>query len=287
MIKETFYLSDDKTVRLDCYLYEIYEAMPYRATRPAVVVCPGGGYHSLSPREADPVALGYSAAGFNTFVLYYSIKGKAAYPNSLIDLCKAMKLIRENAENWGIIKDQIAVCGFSAGGHLAASLGVHWNDGYIKDKSGCYNGENKPNALILGYPVISTSYMENSSVCLDRLVGENDKDWVYKELNLQTCVNSNTPATFLFHTFRDQIVPVRDSLEFASALEKADIPFELHIYPNGPHGLSLSTPDVCENGGDKDVASWFELSINWLKRLFYNSEEAKAPVLRAKYSSKL
>ena len=286
MIKETFYLSDDKTVRLDCYLYEIYEAMPYRATRPAVVVCPGGGYTNCSCREADPIALGYFAAGFNSFVLYYSLKEKADYPRPLTDLSAAMKLIRENAEKWGIIKDQIAVCGFSAGGHLAASLGVHWNDDYIKDKTNCMGGENKPDALILGYPVISTSYMENVGA-LERIVGNNDKEWAYKQLNLHTCVSSDTPPTFLFHTFRDKAVPVGDSLQFALALEKNNIPFEMHIYPNGPHGLSLSTPDVCENGGDKDVAGWFQLSINWLRRLFYNSEEAKAPVNRAKYSSKL
>lgn len=132
MIKETFYFSEDKTIRLDCYLYESYAAMPYRATRPAVLVCPGGAYNGCSPREADPIAFGYLAAGFHTFVLYYSLKEKADYPRPLTDLCKAMKLIRENADKWGVIKDQIAVCGFSAGGHLAASLGVHWNDYYIK-----------------------------------------------------------------------------------------------------------------------------------------------------------
>ena len=197
-----------------------------------------------------------------------------------------MKLIRQNAANWGIIENQIAVCGFSAGGHLAASLGVHWNDDYIKEQTACLNGENKPDALILGYPVISTSWMENSG-SLDRIVGQNDKEWAYKELNLHTCVNKDTPPTFLFHTFSDQGVPVNDSLNFASALTQNNIPFEMHIYPNGPHGLSLATADVCENGGDKDVAGWFELSINWLRRLFYNSEEANSPIKRAKYSSKL
>ena len=148
------------------------------------------------------------------------------------------------------------------------------------------SGENKPNALILGYPVISSSWMENSG-SLDRITGTNDKEWAYKELNLHTCVNSDTPPTFLFHTFRDQAVPVGDSLKFATALEANDIPFEMHIYPNGVHGLSLSNPDVCEDGGDESAAGWFKLSVDWLKRLFYNSEEANAPIKRAKYSSKL
>ena len=286
MIKKTFYLSEDKTVRLECYLYEPCETIPYRKARPAVVVCPGGGYRICSEREADPVAMGFLAQGFNAFVLHYSLGEKADYPRPLTDLCGALKLIRENAESWGVIKDQIAICGFSAGGHLAASLGVHWNDDYIKEKASCLSEENKPNALILGYPVISTSWMENSG-SLNRIIGKNDKDWAYKELNLHTCVNSDTPPTFLFHTFRDQSVPVADSLKFAGALEQNNIPFELHIYPNGPHGLSLSTADVCEDGGDKDVAGWFMLSVNWLRRLFYNSEKANSSIIRAKYSSKL
>lgn len=287
MIKETFYFSEDKTVRLDCYLHEAFpSSMPYRTTRPAVLVCPGGAYNVCSPREADPIAFGYLAAGFHTFVLYYSLKEKADYPRPLTELCKAMKLIRENAEKWGVIKDKIAVCGFSAGGHLAASLGVHWNDDYIKEKTDCLNGENKPNALILGYPVISSSWMENSGSIV-RITGNNDKEWAYRELNLHACVSSDTPPTFLFHTFRDKCVPVGDSLKFACALEQNNIPFEMHIYPNGPHGLSLSNPDVCEDGGDLDAAGWFKMSIDWLKRLFYNSEEANEPVQKAKYSSKL
>ena len=130
------------------------EQMPRVVKRPAVIVCPGGGYCALSAREADPVAYQFLAAEFNTFVLYYSLNEHAVFPNSLLDLCAAMKLIRENAEEFGVIEDQLAVLGFSAGGHLTGSLGVHWNNPEIMERSGCKNGENKPNALILIYPVI-------------------------------------------------------------------------------------------------------------------------------------
>lgn len=269
------------------YCHTAYpSAMPNILKRPAVIVCPGGGYTSCCPREGDPVAYQFLAADYHTFVLYYSIREHAQFPNSLLDLCAAMKLIRENAEEFGVIEDQIAVCGFSAGGHLTASLGVYWNDPEIMEKSGCCNGENKPNALILAYPVISTSWMENNSG-LDRLVGENDREIMRKKLNLHTAVTKDTPQTFLCHTFRDQVVPVEDSLKFASALIEADVPCELHIFPYGLHGMSLGTPQSAGTvGADKSFAQWPGLAINWLNRLFENPEEANAPVEKAKYSSK-
>lgn len=265
-------------------------AMPNVLKRPAVIVCPGGGYGSCSPREADPVAFQFMAEGYHTFVLYYSLGEHAVFPNSLLDLCAAMKLIRENAENFGVIEDKIAVCGFSAGGHLAASLGVYWNDPEIMERSGCFNGENKPNALILAYPVISTSWMENNDA-LDRLIGDNDRETTYKKLNLHTAVTADTPQCFLCHTVRDQAVPVEDSMKFASALIAAGVPCELHLFPNGCHGLSLATPQVCApdafpNGGDKSFAQWMKLALNWLQRQFENPEEATAPIEKAKYSSK-
>ena len=254
--------------------------------RPAVLICPGGGYTSCCPREGDPVAYQFLAADYHTFVLYYSINEHAVFPNSLLDLCAAMKLIRENADEFGVIEDQIAVIGFSAGGHLTASLGVYWNDPEIMERSGCLNGENKPNAQLLIYPVISTSWMENNNG-FDRLVGENDRESVYKKLNLHTAVTKNTPQTFLCHTFRDQIVPVEESLNFAYALVEAGVPCELHIFPNGPHGLSLGTPKSAGAiGADKSFAQWPNLAINWLNRLFENPEEANAPLNKAKYSSK-
>ncbi len=284
---EKFYLSEDKSITLDCFLYTSCESMPSLNKRPAVVVCPGGGYNMCSDREADPIAMSYSAAGYHTFILRYSIGEAAAYPNSLIDLCHAMKLIRDHAEEWGVQKDKVAVCGFSAGGHLAASLGVHWTEERIQAAAGCTAEEIRPNALILVYPVISTSWMENSSNHLDRIIGDGDREQTYKDLNLHTCVNKDTPHSFIAHTFRDRTVPVTDSLKFAAALDEAKIPFELHIWPNGDHGMSLGTDLTPGCGIDPSFAQWFSLSADWLKRLFGNPEEANAEVLKAKYSSKL
>ena len=286
MKHKKIFLSEDKSITLDCYLYEISHEIPYRSERPAVLVCPGGGYNICSDREADPIAFGYSAAGFHTFILRYSLKEKATYPSPLIDLCHAMKTVRDNAEEWGVKKDQIAVCGFSAGGHLTASLGVHWNEEKIQNLSGVTAEDIKPNALILSYPVISSSWMENTNN-LSRIIGNGDFDSTYKDINLHTCVGEHTPPSFIWHTFRDGCVPVRDSLKFAYALEENNIPFELHIWPNGAHGLSLANSDVCQKGGDRDSEQWFDLSVKWLKRLFYNTEEANSEVKKAKYSRKM
>lgn len=283
---EKIYLSEDKTVTLDCCLYQATAELPARVKREAVIVCPGGGYSVCSEREADPIAMGYSAAGFHTFVLRYSLGEAAAWPNSLIDLCRAVKLVRERAEEWGVIPDKIAVCGFSAGGHLAASLGVHWTEEEIHTLSGCTAEQIKPNALILAYPVISTSWMENSGQ-LDRIIGKGDREKTYKDLNLHTCVSPSTPPSFVCHIFRDRSVPVTDSVKFAAALDQNNVPFELHIWPNGGHGMSLGTEETCAGWSDSSFAQWFSLSVDWLKRLFQNTEEANAPVLKAEYSSKL
>ncbi len=286
MICEKFVFNEAKNVYLVRYGFEKYEAsMPNVLKRPAVLICPGGAYTNCSPREADPVALQFMAAGYHAFVLYYSLKEDAVYPNPLLDACAAMKLIRDNAEDWGVIEDQIAVCGFSAGGHVAASLGVYWNDPEIMERSGCKNGENKPNALILGYPVISTSWMENGNH-LPRLIGDNDWDSTYKKLNLQTGVGKHTPPAFVFHTARDAGVPAKDSIYFATALLDAGVPCELHIFPNGGHGLSLGTPQVNVYGGDKSFAQWVDLCVSWLDRLFQNPEESATPMPKDPYCSR-
>ncbi len=284
MKNEVFYLNEEKTVKLQAYLFDKYPEMPYRDKRPCVIICPGGGYNFCSEREADPVAMAFAGKGYNTFVLYYSVGEYAAFPHPLCELSRTVKFIRENAEDFGIIEDQIAVCGFSAGGHLAASLGVHWNNPEIQKLSGCKGEENKPNALILVYPVISSSWpRETGEKVAPHIVGDDDYDKVHKMFNLQNCVTNKTSSAFICHTFRDNTVPVEDSIKFADALAKNNVPFELHIFPNGGHGLSLANSQVCSNGGDAHFAKWFELCAEWLERLFTNPEEANAPVNRAPY----
>lgn len=285
MIFESYPIREN--ARLVRYGYSYTEEIPYHAKRPAVVVCPGGGYWWCSEREADPVAMQFLSEGYHVFVLYYSCRENAVFPNPLLDLSAAMKFIRDNADSFGVISEKIAVCGFSAGGHLAASLGVYWNDPEIVEKSGCFNGENRPDALILGYPVISTSWIENdgSLARIVGMIGGERMEEIRKKMNLHTAVTAACPQSFICHTVRDNTVPVEDSLKFASALIAAGVPCELHIFPNGGHGLSLSNGQVCEDGGDESFAQWVDLCKKWLRRKWTRPEEAAMKVEKAFCSS--
>lgn len=236
--------------------------------RTSVLICPGGGYHFTSDREAEPVALRLLTAGFNVFVLRYRV-APARHPKPLLDVSRAVWMIRENAEEWHVDPDRIAVCGFSAGGHLAASLGVFWNAADIREAIGMPDGMNRPNALILAYPVITSGeYAHRGS--FQNLLGEDASEEQLKEMSLELQAGSQTPPAFLWHTFNDSVVPVENSLFFAQALRQHDVPFELHIFPDGPHGLSLCDEETgAKNTSmiNPHAANWVPLCVEWLKSL--------------------
>lgn len=236
--------------------------------RAAVLICPGGGYSFTSEREAEPIALKFNAAGFHAFVLYYSVFPRL-HPQPLIDLSRSICIIRDNAEVWNVYTEKIAVCGFSAGGHLAASLGVHWDKPYLKNLPGIKIEKNFPNALILCYPVITSGEFAHRG-SFENLLGNNASEGLLYEMSLENQVSKSTPPAFIWHTFEDSIVPLENSLLFAKKMREVGIPFELHVYPKGPHGLSLATAET-ENdsiGSDSHVATWFNLCVEWLKELF-------------------
>ncbi|MCM0649344.1 alpha/beta hydrolase [Clostridium swellfunianum] len=236
--------------------------------RAAVLVCPGGGYRITSDREAEQIAIQFNAAGFHAFVVYYSCAPRK-HPQPLMDVSRAMCIIRENAEEWNVDVDKIAVCGFSAGGHLAASLGVHWEKSYLLENPGIKQGLNKPNALILSYPVISSGELAHRDSFVNLLGVEADSNLLY-EMSLEHHVKMSTSPTFIWHTVEDKTVPVENTILFAQALCKNKVPFELHIYPKGPHGLSLATAETQtkEKEINLHVATWMNLCIQWLDELF-------------------
>jgi acetyl esterase/lipase len=246
------------------------EINPHQKNK-AILICPGGGYEFVSDREGEPVALAFIALGFNVFVLTYGVAPEARHPQPLLDVSRAMCIIRENAEKWHTDAEKIAVCGFSAGGHLAASLGVFWDAKYIQDLLKIPSGFNKPNALILCYPVITSEKDISHRGSFYNLMGDNQSEDVYESMSLEKHISSKTPPAFIWHTFEDDLVPVENSLIFAQNLGKSSIPFELHIFQQGGHGLSLANPRTgnCDALVNDQVSKWFDLCVYWLENNAY------------------
>ena len=250
--------------------------------RPAVIVCPGGGYMGTSDREAEPIALRFLAHGFHAFVLRYSVQ--TLFPAPMLELAQAVKLIRENAKDWLVDPDQIAVCGFSAGGHLAASLGVFWDKTFITEPLGARAEQIRPNALLLCYAVIELEVISNRPFTRDP-AGQpvfDDQDVITKLLGgprpsqalrdqyrLDLQVSPATPPTFLWHTADDAVVPAQNALRLAAALARHKVPYELHIFETGVHGLALADAVTAVPGQPSFISPdnqiWVDLGLKWLK----------------------
>ena len=236
--------------------------------RPLVLLCPGGGYEFTSDREAEILALQFVAMGYHAAVLRYSV-APAVFPAALMELATAVKIIKEHAEEWNIVPDKIFVEGCSAGGHLAASLGVFWNDRElaIADRIGTTLEMIKPAGMILCYPVITSGeYAHRGS--FDALLKDlDDEDRLLEKVSLEKQVNADTPETFIWHTFTDGLVPVENSLMFVTALRAAGINTEFHMYPVGGHGLSTArefTRTPMWNEVQPECQNWLEMARTWL-----------------------
>ena len=246
------------------------------APRPAVIICPGGGYTDLCPREAEPIARKYLAAGCNAFVLHYSIGDNAANYNPLIEVAMAIKYVREHAEAHHTDPNRIFTCGFSSGGHLAGSAGVLWNHTAVRQALGideglAPEGINRPNGMILCYPVITSAPCGHQN-SFKRLCGKKDPSAEEAaEFSLELHVNETTPPAFIWHTCADRGVRVQNSLFLANAMLEKGIHPELHLFPEGEHGLGLGSVETA--GGHPHlvvphVTPWIDLSIAWIKDMF-------------------
>lgn len=251
------------------YIHDNSPEIDTERKRPAILVLPGGGYGGVSDRESEPVAVKFFSAGFNVFVLKYEVAPAVCHPQPLYDATRAMWIIRENAEEWFVSTDHIAICGFSAGGHLAASLGVFWEEEYLAKNIGMPKGMNKPDAMILNYPVISSGEHAHRG-SFQNLLGLDASDELLERMSIEKQVNQSTPPAFIWHTFDDTCVPVENSLLMASSMRKNNIPFELHIFDKGSHGLSLCNYETSKTSElvDEHVGRWTDLCIEWLKRQF-------------------
>ncbi len=244
--------------------------------RPAMVIFPGGGYAFTSDREAEPIASAYFAAGYNTFTVRYICGEKAKINNPLYDAAAAIAHVRTNAEKYCIDPDRIAVIGFSAGGHLAGYISTSWHRQEIADKLGIDNQLCKPNAAVLCYPVI-TNNVPTHKDSFDNLLGADRSLELENSANLDMLVDEHTCPCFIWHTATDTCVPVANSLAMAKALTDKGIRCELHIFPEGPHGLGRATaeaaPDYDIDGYHLPyVARWTEWSLTWLEQTFYGAK---------------
>ncbi len=211
--------------------------------RPAVIVVPGGGYAHVSRREAVPVASEFFAKGYQVFVLQYlTCNDDVRYPEQLIELGAAVDYVKKHADEFNVNADEVFAIGFSAGGHLVGNLSVEYQD--IPAKAGV-EMDCKPTAVGLCYPVISqkTAYKGSHENLLNGYTDE-AKEELLKTLNLDQAVSELTPPAFIWTTKEDNVVPSENSLLFALAMARHDRPYELHVYPNGTHGLSTGCREV-------------------------------------------
>lgn len=225
-------------------------------SKSAVIIFPGGGYTMRAAHEGEGYAKWFRSIGITSFVVDYRV-APYKHPAQISDAMRAVKYVRHSADKYGIDKNKIAVMGSSAGGHLAGSVSVHYDKDMYKhtddiDKENC-----RPDASILCYPVIDMfEYRHDGS--RQNLIGERASYKDKELMSLYNHVTEDTPQTFIWHTASDQTVPVENSLMYAQALSKAQVPFELHVYPIGHHGLGCAEELP-------HVAQWLTSLDNWLK----------------------
>ena len=242
---------------LEGYILDCELTFGQDTNRPAVLICPGGGYLYCSPREAEPVALRYAAAGFHAFILRYSTEDRAGGNAPLAEVDWALGLIRENASQWNIDPEKIAVCGFSAGGHLALMSGVM--------------GQQKPNAMILIYPAAKIPNIPGANFMLQILKGDqNVTDEDAAHYDLLPKIDASAPPVFLAATAEDMITRF-GALPIAQKYSDVGRNYELHIFQYGPHGYSLGDVTSAEGSSrmmDSAFAQWHSMSVQWLLRTF-------------------
>lgn len=267
--------------------------------RPAILICPGGGYFSCSDREAEPIALEFAAKGYHAFVLHYTtyndgemglpdlsgslpIKQDRTYPKQLRDLGQAMLKIKEQATNWKVDPDQIILCGFSAGGHNVALYATNWNKPLLVDYFQVDPKQLQPRAVILGYALTDYVFLEADLAAKNNpmdvsfmhasntaFLGTEKPTQVQLEAVSPTQqVDAQTPPMFIWCTATDPLVSPQHSLKMATALAEKNIPFELHIFSDGPHGLSLATAATSQAKTQiyPEVATWTTSCQAWLEK---------------------
>jgi acetyl esterase/lipase len=237
-------------------IYTVPAPSPWKVTT-GVVVCPGGGYVNLAmDHEGQQVAQWLKGHGISAFVLKYRLGPKYHHPVELGDAQRAIRYVRLHASEYGIAPNRIGIWGFSAGGHLASSAGTHFDAGKADDADAIERQSSRPDFMILAYPVITFAEPHLHRGSRNALLGPDPEPALVELLSNEKQVTKNTPPTFLFHTTDDSVVPVENSLMFYSALRKAGVPAEIHIYLSGPHGVGLAQADPVLGSWPMRLADW-------------------------------
>lgn len=238
----------------------LYRPAEGAANGTAIVVCPGGGYaHLAMDHEGKQIAEWFNSMGVTAFVLQYRHNGSGhQHPVPMMDGQRAMRTVRARAAEWGIDPAKIGVIGFSAGGHLASTLGTHFDAGKPNTADPIKRAGSRPDFMILCYPVISMTARYTHAGSRENLLGKLPGSNLARKMSNELQVTSRTPPTFIWSTDADDVVPVENSVAFYQAMKRAGVPGELHVFQNGPHGLGLAR-DV------PGTAAWPDLCRNWLE----------------------
>lgn len=298
MTTENIRLYENRTdVTLTTYILDDSREMLNGRKRPAILICPGGAYVFCSDREAEPVALRFAAMGYHAFVLRYSVYNKGVmvdprgelfvdedskYPNAMCDLAAAMLCIRDHSESWLVDTDRIFLSGYSAGAHNSAMYCTHWNSGLLRERFHRPAEDFRPAGAVLGYGYYDWGLLREASAQDDmaRMMGEGvDMAYFgtkhpsaeqYEMASPALSVTADTPPIFLWTTCGDRTLPSEQSMIMGCALAKAGVPYELHIFESGDHGLALADQATAGNPEqlNSDVANWVPLAQRWLTRHF-------------------
>lgn len=224
---------------------------------PCMIICPGGGYRRRAEHEGRPVAEWLNSIGISAFVLHYRV-APYQYPCAWLDGKRAVRLVRNFAKSYNIIRNRVGILGFSAGGHLASMVGTQYDNGNPDDGDQVERQSSRPDLMVLAYPVITFGEYRHAG-SLTCLLGDNPEQELIIRLSSESQVTSDTPPAFLWHTADDAGVPVENSLLFAASLSRNKVPFELHIYEQGRHGLGLAEEVP-------NIKSWTKLCEQWLRK---------------------
>lgn len=274
MVHERIYLKehfdflgeDGRNPYIDTYLpYNLKEMHREDRKRPCMVVCPDGGYGMCSEREAEPIALKFLEDGYNVFVVYYSV-APHRFPNQLREVAATLELIHKNSDHWHCNTEKIGIIGFSAGGHLAAHYSTMYD---CKEVREAFHDSKPVHASVLSYPVISADREFAHIGSFKNLLGHEPNEQETEYFSCNKNVKETTPPAFIWHTAEDSCVPVKNSLVYAEALSQHKIPFEMHIYPYGHHGISTCDDQTSDNVTEplKYASRWMTDAKKWLRMI--------------------